>query len=93
MQRILSFANLHEKVAAPTEIKAVYPRSTCRISFGIFAFMLLQIRVLIHELPECICIFGTREFDFIFRLRDINEVIGHTVTVHVIRVHKTVAAG
>lgn len=40
LQRILSFANLHEKVAAPTEIKAVYPRSTCRISFGIFAFML-----------------------------------------------------
>ena len=42
LQRILSFANLHEEVATPTEIKAVYPGSTCRISFGIFALCFIR---------------------------------------------------
>lgn len=93
LQRILSFANLHEEVTTPTEIKAVHPRSTCRISFGIFAFMLLQLRVLIHKLPESICIFGTRELDFIFSLRDINKIIGYTIAIHIIRVHKTITTG
>lgn len=75
LQRVLCSAYFHRKVAAPTEIKAMYPRSACCIGFGIFAFMFLEIGILIYEFPESICVFGACEFNLIFGLGDKLEFV------------------
>ena len=81
------------------QVEAVHPRQGGAVRLGIFAFVGAQVFVLLHETPEGVSLLLSGETVLIDKLqlvlcaRDVHEVEGGFITVHVVTVAVVVHAG
>ena len=75
----------------PAEVEAVYPGSEGAVGLGILALVVLQVAVLVHEVPEELTVALVGEVDFAVILGDVHQVGGVAVAVDVVRIDEAVA--
>ena len=88
---MLGVTDLQVEVVSPAEVEAVHEGSASRVSLGILTLVVLQILVLVHEVPEELTIALVGELDLTVVGRDIHQVGSHTVAVHITVVEEAVA--
>ena len=73
-----------------TGIEEVSPRRAAAVSLGILAFVLAQIRVVLHEGLEGVSVGVANPEEFVDIVRNVHEVGGDTVAVHVVGIEVAV---
>ena len=90
---VVCAADLNVEVMCPTEVEAVNERSACAVRLGIFALVVLEVAVLLNEVPEEVSIAFLCKVDVIAVLRNIHKVIAVAVAVDIAVVVVAVSRG
>ena len=91
LQAVACVAYLHVEVVCPTEVEAVYERSASAVSLCVLTLVVLQILVLLYELPECLAVGVAYEVDFRVVSRYVHQVVLDAVAVDIAVVEEAVA--
>ena len=75
--------NLQVKVVCPTEVEAMHEGSTSRVSLSILTLVVLQVAILINEVPEELTIALVGELDLAVVSGDIHQVGSNTVSIDI----------
>ena len=86
-------ADTESEILGDAEVHTVHPRSAAGVSLGILALGLAQVSVVVDEGPEGVGVSRSLEGDLVLGGRDVDQVGGVAVAVHIVGVDVAVAIG